>query len=972
MCFGFGFGIFASSQAAQAAQSVHAANAAPASAEPFIRLPGKAADGTTWDYDPVLDPDIVVPPADAVRVVVTNGAELREALAAAAPGQIIELADGIYEYGGTYLVRGVRATKSAPLIIRAQNQGKAVIGGKSSFIVQESSYVVISGLKFTASDEYNTPGLRLRSSSHCRVTRNHFALVESPAVLESRHWVDISGTAADYNRIDHNLFEQKRRLGNFISINGDNVQVAQHTRVDRNHFRDVKSVNHNGMEAIRIGTSTVSRSHAFTIIEHNLFERCNGEIEIITVKSGGNHIRYNTFLECEGAVTFRHGNDNQAYGNFFLGNNKPSTGGIRVYGRGHKIYNNHFENLAGTDSRSALSIGVADNAYQQQVLDYWRVERLLVIHNTFVNNASSIAILSDSRYPYSAVDTVIANNLIISNKLGNLVNVAKAADITWIGNMMMNTRVNTAIGIDLTANDNRGNRIVDPRLVSMTGGLLMGVHYIGEDSPAIDAAYEPSLFPAFCLDKDIEGKPRDGRPDVGAFENDGRPLLRGPLTAEEVGPNAPPSMPFSPDAPAVYITKIDLLGHYDKQAGWWGPIAVDIGVTKTGNIGSDISLRLLVDGQEVYRGGLESLAGFYINRGELSDGEHVLTVIAEAEAEAETEPETDAQLGTAAGWRRGEGHSRSISIRTVDFKVSNVMINKPELMTKVQGNLPVEIEIGFPEADLKRAEVYLDDVLIHSVSTTSSAALSSPSATIRLTVDSRQWPDRSYNLKVVAESRDGAVAESTRVVEIDNYWEILDDILPPIDWGFMGKIDRSKTIFMSEGWRYDTTDMDKFHGDADRLTLAPDAGRRRAQAAAPGGAFSGGTEYEYLVWETPLLIEARVTVYARKLDTEMIAGNLILSISADNVAWEGVGYRIESIGPGEGEAGEGAGSLSPASQPAGDGWYKVLLTAQLPEAEKIAYFRLALTADQADQAAGEEADVLQIGQVKLIGRYADM
>src|SRR5690606_22428136 len=94
---------------------------------------------------------------------------------------------------------------------------------------------------------------------------------------------------------------------------------------------------------------------------------------------------------------------------------------------------------------------------------------------------------------------------------------------------------------------------------------------------------------------DIEGKTRDAHPDVGAFEYAGLPLLRGPLTADEVGPNAVrESAAFSLETSAVYITEVSLASQ---------PGAVDAridGVT-TGGVEDDVELRILVDDTEVHR-----------------------------------------------------------------------------------------------------------------------------------------------------------------------------------------------------------------------------------------------------------------------------------------------------------------------------------------------------------------------------------
>src|SRR5205085_451321 len=65
--------------------------------------------------------------------------------------------------------------------------------------------------------------------------------------------------------------------------------------------------------------------------------------EIISSKSCENVYRFNTFLDCAGMLTLRHGNRCLVEGNFFLGHHKHGAGGIRVIGEDHKIINNYFE-----------------------------------------------------------------------------------------------------------------------------------------------------------------------------------------------------------------------------------------------------------------------------------------------------------------------------------------------------------------------------------------------------------------------------------------------------------------------------------------------------------------------------------------------------------------------------------------------------------------------------------------------------
>ena len=848
-------------------------------------------------FDPVLDPDVVSPPPDSIRVVVRDGGELQKALAVAAPGQVIELADGVYDAGTYFAVRKVSGTAEAPLIIRAQHQGRAEISGGSWFYVEDSSYVVIEGLLFTTVDTDNNFAVRLHRTHHSRVTRNSFALVENPANLSSRHWVYVGGTGADHNRIDHNYFEGKRRIGNFVSINGDNVQVGQYNRIDHNLFRDARSVNANGMEAIRIGTSDVSRSYAYTIIEYNLFAQCNGDAEIISVKSAGNHIRYNTFWECEGTLTLRHGNDNQVYGNYFLGNGKPLTGGVRVYGKGHAVYNNHFERLEGTGWRSALTLGSADVENQETILNYWRVEEVLVAFNTFVDNRSSIAIAPDANQPFAPKKAVIANNLIVSSLPEPLVSVGKPAEIIWIGNMVYtrgrSSSAGTYIGINLKPEE---ARLVDPQLQ----WSVAGVHFPGAGSPVIDAA---ELSYSSVIDTviytDIEGKSRHAHPDVGAFEYAGYPLLRGPLTEEEVGPNAPSVAAFSLSAPAVYITKADLHGTYYERTGWWGPLILEVETVTTGELDQDVLISVSVNDSrkegEMRRTATGGRAEFRLNQGELGDGEHILTITA------------------AAG-----GHMDTARLH---LRIGNIHFSNLTNYAYVKGRVPLDVAVGIPPDQLQSVHVMLDDELIYD-------NVVAPSV---LAVDTLPLAEGRHRLQAVATSIYGAQAVRSVDIEVDNKWEIVDNLQPPLDWGFfgLGIMERTLATVKWPGWLHQTERPEDFFGDADRLIPQSDA-------------------EVFLIWDTPRLTEALITLYSKDA---AVVGQVECAVSADGSTWHDLPYQVV------------------VAERSANGWMKLNLAATVPVPEVVEHFRLSMTGSGETYAGDTPGEKPQVGQVVLHGWY---
>jgi poly(beta-D-mannuronate) lyase len=78
-----------------------------------------------------------------------------------------------------------------------------------------------------------------------------------------------------------------------------------------------------------------------SIVENNLFVNCDGDAEIISIKSSSNEIRYNTVRTSNGVISSRAGNNNQIYGNFILANGKG--GGIKIQEQNIKVYNNYIE-----------------------------------------------------------------------------------------------------------------------------------------------------------------------------------------------------------------------------------------------------------------------------------------------------------------------------------------------------------------------------------------------------------------------------------------------------------------------------------------------------------------------------------------------------------------------------------------------------------------------------------------------------
>jgi poly(beta-D-mannuronate) lyase len=262
---------------------------------------------------------------------------------------------------------------------------------------------------------------------------------------------------------------------------------------------------------------------ALTLVEHNLFEECNGEVEIISNKTCGNAFRYNTFLGCEGALTLRHGNRCTVAGNFFLGNGRRRTGGVRIIGEDHRVYNNYFANLTGEGSRAALSMmnGIPDSPLN----GYFQVQRAIVAFNTFVDCRENFVLGLASDNPKGGTlppkDCTIANNLIVGREAPLVRYASQPDNPRWEANLFH--------GAALGARALPGLRQADPKLQRAEDGLLRPA----ADSPALGNA--ATIFP-FITD-DIDGHPRAAKPDIGCDEILTEPPQRRPLTADDVGPS---------------------------------------------------------------------------------------------------------------------------------------------------------------------------------------------------------------------------------------------------------------------------------------------------------------------------------------------------------------------------------------------------------------------------------------------------
>jgi poly(beta-D-mannuronate) lyase len=481
----------------------------------------------------VLGIIVLLQVTSAGRKLYSTASSFKSGLSSAVPGDTLELADGSYDIGGNSLTKS--GTSEQRIVIKALNRGKAELKGSSSFTGKGISYVTIEGFLFTGS---SSTVIKTESCSFMRFTRNTFRLTEST----SGKWVLIGGTYniaaanSQYNRIDHNLFENKKQLGNYVTIDGSPAglgtpDASKYDRIDHNHFRTIGPRAVNEMETIRIGQSEICRSNSYTIVEYNLFEECDGDPEIVSVKTRKTIVRYNTFRRSQGTVCLRSSDSSIVEGNYFLGGKKSGTGGIRAYGSGHTIVNNYFSGLTGDTWDAALTVTNGDAELTGSNTAHWRPTNIVAAFNTFMDNANNIqfGFTNNGSYSKPPANITFANNLVVGSQ-GQMIKVfTQPSGMIYSGNIIFPTN-GASVGISAGQDQ---VLVTDPQLT-----LDDSVWRPSAGSPVIDAA--AGTYAQVLLD--IDGQQRDALKDVGADEFKQSQRVNRPLTASDVGPGGPDSI----------------------------------------------------------------------------------------------------------------------------------------------------------------------------------------------------------------------------------------------------------------------------------------------------------------------------------------------------------------------------------------------------------------------------------------------
>ncbi|TMV51618.1 hypothetical protein FE783_07540 [Paenibacillus mesophilus] len=412
------------------------------------------------------------PQADSpqsLQATVVNPSGLQAALDQAQPGDTILIQSGTYDN----LSLTITYSGAGPVAVRAEQPGSVIFTGKSLITIKDSENLIFSGFLFDQVTSDNS--VVLYHSSNVHVTENYFY---RNGMKPTSKIVAIRDGSAN-NHIHHNTFDRSRgqSVALFFSSRAvDNGNV--YNKIYNNLFYNIPRVSSvypgqtNGLEAIQVGNGLDFSHEAHTKIYDNLFEKVTGDGgEIISIKSSGNDIYRNTFLDNDSGLTFRLGNGNDVERNYF--NNTKQ--GIRVFGYNQKVENNYL--AGGTYGIQLPAADTATGAAPTVAAPYYQADGVKIEGNVIVGPAAN-GMLFGGSYSSTGRNLLPIHSEIKENRIyisGSAADYSKASNVASFYDPIADFSGNVSY---LSSGANVGN---------ITTGDSSVIEYVYTASPLIPA-----------------------------------------------------------------------------------------------------------------------------------------------------------------------------------------------------------------------------------------------------------------------------------------------------------------------------------------------------------------------------------------------------------------------------------------------------------------------------------------------------
>lgn len=444
---------------------------------------------------------------------VSTNQELKEALKKAEAGDVITMANGIYT--DLEIKFTLQGTEDKPITLRAETAGEVFIEGVSCLKIA-GEYLTVSGLHFRNGYTPSNAVIQFKKDKenlayHCTVTECVIEDFNQPMRDNKDHWVEFWGR---HNTLSNCYIAGKANQGPTIRVSiAGNQSINNYHQIVNNHFGPRPRKGGPRGETIQIGDSYTSMSPCYTNVTNNLFEKCNGEVEVISSKTNFNTFTNNVFYKSEGSLVMRHGNYCRVDGNYFIGDETNNIGGVRIINTGHWVVNNYFYSLRGNGFRTPLAImnGIPKSPLNR----YNQVTDVVVAHNTWVDcvspwqfgigsNIDQAAVLPKSEIRSARPKRVVVANNVIYNSTGDILPLIPHDSLDGIN--FVNNVINNQ-GVPSRRFD--GILPIKSDLTSINDYIKVPTENNG------DSVY--SGFDFETIEKDIVGNSRSSKNQVGAF-----------------------------------------------------------------------------------------------------------------------------------------------------------------------------------------------------------------------------------------------------------------------------------------------------------------------------------------------------------------------------------------------------------------------------------------------------------------------
>ena len=479
---------------------------------------------------------------------VKNRADLKRAIANRKLGKSIIIDNNTYtDWGHVVIPPTADCTQAKPCTLTAQTEGSVIFSGQGALTLEiQAAWWIISKLQWENQTDFGNFSRPEPSSNGPLITFNG----AQDIIVDDITIKNIKGTgvviavikhkvARDTlrNTLQNSIFDGFRQTGKgstFIYVLGNSkLGFNTHFNIIGNTFKNRTTSEIRDLQYwIRYGNSNASSylpgdngvvenlvdtpRNSRLVIQGNIFQDDiigkHGH-DAMHLKASGVLIKGNTFNNIS-RIAFRNGQNNKFIGNTVI---NPFTDRVNhslyMADIGHEITNNLFYTNRGDKTAIQLSMGTTDADNNNQ-LDYKAFEGSL-FHNTFDGWTKSAIQTSKTRKGNNEGRTIInPRNIVFQNNVirqqsGAMINgrdcktlFSKIDHNSWSGSAkpkcIQESRKNKAQAAPGWVNPRGGN------------------YQLKAGSPLINAGVQIPSFPETRVT--IDGKQRDNKPDIGAYE----------------------------------------------------------------------------------------------------------------------------------------------------------------------------------------------------------------------------------------------------------------------------------------------------------------------------------------------------------------------------------------------------------------------------------------------------------------------